>query len=146
MTLSAIEAAKLDKSETVRQDVALGTELRTSQTAITAIETKQAFQAVVYSAEIVADATSGLAITIPYDMNLIDVIVQCTATSGSGTVTVKEGANSITDAIVAAVDGTNNHAGTIDKAYNNILTTDTITAVTNGANDRAIVSLVGYLI
>jgi len=93
-------------------------------------------------ANITADATGGKAITVPFACEIMDVIVQSRATSGSGTVTIKSGANAITDAIIMAVDTTMTRAGTINDAYSTLATTDTITAVTNGATDFGYVMLV----
>ena len=138
MTISAAQAAMLDKSDAVRQACALGTEIKD-------IQDKATYAPIIIKQAITSDCHStGQAVTIPYAFELVDVIVQSRATSASGTVTVKSGANAITDAIVMAVDTTITRAGTINDAYSTIAVTDTITLLTNGANDRGMVMLIGY--
>jgi len=92
---------------------------------------------------ITADATGELAVTIPFDFELVDVIVQARATSGSGTVTVKKGVNAITNAIVMDTDTTITRAGTINDAYSSLVVGDTVTVDTANAADRGLVTLVG---
>ena len=92
-----------------------------------------------------ADATGEKAVTIPYDMEVIDVIVQCTATNNNGTLTLKNG-TAVTDAIACAVDKVIARAGTIDDAYSTLYTTSTVTVDANGGNDRGIMWIIGYRI
>lgn len=91
---------------------------------------------------ITADATSGLAVSVPFDCTIVDVVVQCTTANASGTVTVSDGTNDITDAIVCAVDKTIVRAGTIDDAYSGLSEGDTLTFTTNGAADRGVVEVI----
>ena len=93
--------------------------------------------------EITADASSGLAVTVPFAIKIIDVIVISTASVGSATVKLTDGTNDITDAIVAATDTNVVRAGTIDDAYNEIAAGGTLKVVTNGASDRADVYIMG---
>ena len=104
------------------------------------------YQPIVLKVSIAADATSGQSVTIPYDMYLIDMIVQCNATNGSGTVTLRNGTTAITDAVICAVNHVITRAGTIDDAHEDLLTTDSINVITNGAADRGTVYLIGYAI
>lgn len=96
----------------------------------------------IIEAAITADATGGLAITVPYDLKIVDVIVQCTAANALGTVTVRNVATAITDAIVCAVNKVIGRAGTIDAAQATLLKGGNLNVVTNGAADRGVVSLV----
>lgn len=139
MTLSANEAAELNKNNPMSEKAAIGTEIRNTQV-------KQAYHPICIRVPIVADATSGQSVTIPYDMYLIDVIVQCNVASGSGTVTLRNSTTNITDAIVCAVNHVVTRAGTIDDAHEDLLTTDSINVITNGAADRGTVYLIGYAI
>ena len=100
---------------------------------------------VVVKVTISADATGEKAVTIPYDMEVIDVVVQCTAANSSGTLTLKNG-TAVTDAIICAVDKVITRAGTIDDAYSTLYTTSTVTVDANGANDRGIMWIIGYRI
>jgi hypothetical protein len=98
---------------------------------------------VVVRAVVSADATGGQAVTIPYDMYLIDVIVQCNAANASGTLQLRNGTTAITDAIACATNHAVARAGTIDDAHEDILTTDSINLLANGAADRGTVYLIG---
>jgi hypothetical protein len=103
-------------------------------------------QSSMIAVKVVIDAdyhSTGKAVTIPVDFELIDVIVQARASSSNGTAIVKKSATAITDAIIMAVDTVITKAGTIDDGQSTILTTDTITVLTNGANDRGLVTLIG---
>lgn len=93
---------------------------------------------------ITSDASSGQSVTIPFDMYLIDVIVQATATSTSGTVQLRKATTAITNAIAMATDNTIARAGTIDDTRSTLLTTDSLNVLTNGSGDRGIVVLIGY--
>lgn len=92
-----------------------------------------------------ADATGEKAVTIPYDMEVIDVVVQCTASNGAGTLTLKNG-TAVTDAIACTTDTAIARAGTVDDRYSTLLTTSTVTVDANGANDRGIMWIIGYRI
>ena len=92
-----------------------------------------------------ADATGEKAVTIPYDMEVIDVIVQCTASNGSGTLTLKNG-TAVTNAIACTTDTAIARAASIDDAYSKLYTTSTVTVDANGANDRGIMWIIGYRI
>jgi hypothetical protein len=138
MSISAAEAGKINAALPELQSVGVGTELK-------AIQDKAAYSPIYIKKVISADATgAGGLVTIPYNFELVDVIVQCTASNGGGTVTIKSGTNAITDAIAMATDTNITRAGTINDAYSTITTASTIYADANGANDRGIVILVGY--
>lgn len=111
----------------------------------TIVETLSTGSLCVITAAITADASGvgGLSVTIPFDFELLDVVVQARATSGSGTVTVRKSTNAITNAIVMDTDTTITRAGTVNDAYSAILTTDSINVITAGANDRGLVTLIG---
>lgn len=92
---------------------------------------------------VTATAVAGLSVTIPEGAKILDVIVIATATNGSGSMTVKTGADtpsSITDAITCDTDKEVNRAGTIDDAYN-VVTSDGVKVFSNGADDRGIVHI-----
>lgn len=101
---------------------------------------------VIVKKAVTADATGELSITIPYDMEVVDVIVQCTAGNASGTLTLKNGGNAVTNAIACVTDKVIARAGTIDDAYSTLYTTSTVTVDANGANDRGIMWIIGYRI
>lgn len=101
---------------------------------------------VIVKKAVTADATGELSITIPYDMEVVDVIVQCTAANASGSLTLKKGGTAVTDAIACVTDKVIARAGTIDDAYSTLYTTSTVTVDANGANDRGIMWIIGYRI
>lgn len=101
---------------------------------------------VVVKVTISADATGEKAVTIPYDMEVIDVIVQCTASNGSGALTLKKNGTAVTDAIACTTDTAIARAATINDAYSTLYTTSTVTVDANGANDRGIMWIIGYRI
>ena len=100
---------------------------------------------VVVKVTISADATGEKAVTIPYDMEVIDVIVQCTASNASGTLTLKNG-TAVTNAIACTTDTAIARAATINDAYSTLYTSSTVTVDANGANDRGIMWIIGYRI
>jgi hypothetical protein len=102
------------------------------------------YKAPVYiSAEVAADASStAVSFTIPFACEIVDVIVQARATSGSGTATVRKVTTAITDAIVMAVDTTIVRAGTINDAQSTLAAGDNVNVITNGGTDRGLITLV----
>jgi hypothetical protein len=137
MTLTSAEADKLNKSDVVRQDTELGTEVLNQQTV-------DANTPRIVPFAVTADATSGLSITIPYNMVVVDVWVECTTANVAGTLTLRKATTAITDAMICAVDKVVVRAGTIDNAQSTILTTDSINVISNGAADRGIITILGY--
>ena len=86
------------------------------------------------------DASSGITVTIPRAMTVVDVITQATATSGGGTVTLNPDIPS--GAQTMATDLAIVRAAEIDDSVASLDAGDTITFTTNGAADRGIVTLV----
>ena len=133
MALTATEAAILDKQLPINQQTGLGTEVkRVGDNNLYAVQ---------YA--VTADATSALSITIPYDMIIVDVIVECTTANASGTLTLRKSTTAITDAMICADDKVIVRAGTIDDAQSTILTTDSINVISNGAADRGKITIIG---
>lgn len=133
MALTDREAAIIDNAIPSNQNVNLGTEVKEMQDV-----------GLLYvQFAVTVDATSGLAITIPLDMVVIDIIVECTAANGSGTLTLRKSTTAISDAIICAVDKVIDRAGTIDDAQSTILTTDSINVIANGASDRGKITIIG---
>ena len=99
---------------------------------------------VVVKVVIDADYTGEKSVTIPYDMEVIDVVVQCTAANGNGKLTLKNGGHAVTDALTCAVDTTIVRAANINDAYSTLYTTSTVTVDAAGTNDRGIMWIIGY--
>jgi len=95
---------------------------------------------------ITADATGGLDVFgtagAPFDCEIVDIIVQCRAANASGTAKLTDGTNDISDAVIMAVDKVVTRAGTIDDVYSSISAGDTLQVVTNGADDRGLITIV----
>jgi hypothetical protein len=86
---------------------------------------------------VAADATGGLAIcTMPYAAEVVDVIVFCTTSNTSGTLTLKKATNSISDAIACVTAGAIGRAATLATAYYILASGDILNVVANGAADR----------
>jgi len=101
------------------------------------------YSPVILTYAVTADATGGLAIPVPFNFEILSVMVQCRATSGSGSMQLKKGSTAITDAIACATDKANVRDGSIDDAQSTITTADTLSVWANGANDRALITIVG---
>lgn len=92
--------------------------------------------------EIVVDLTGGLdAIKCPFDLEVLDVIVQARATSASGDVTVRKAANAITNGIIMAADEAVTRAASIDDDYSSFVEGQYINLVTCNAADRGLVTV-----
>ena len=127
--ITSVQAEKLNKNETTNQDVQLGSALRSALIAI--------------DFEVTADATSGLTIPVLYGIKIREVVVQCTATNGAGTLTLRTSTNAISDAIVCAVDTTIGRAGTLDNDYTTIAKDGNLNVISNGAADRGVITVFG---
>ena len=90
---------------------------------------------------VTADATGEKSVEIPFACEVIDVIVQCRAANGGGTMTLKKGSNAITDAIACATDKAIARAGSIDDAYSTLAAGDAVSVDANGANDRGLITI-----
>lgn len=88
-----------------------------------------------------ANATAK-SVTVPFACEVVDVIVQSRAASASGTATLRKVTTAISDAMVMAVDKVIVRAGTIDDAQSSLSAGDDLNVITNGANDRGLVTIV----
>lgn len=127
----------LDKLDISSQKVGLGTILQE-------MGLRQAKQPQIVEFEVTADATGGLSISVPYAMRVFDVIVECRAANAGGTLTLRSGTNSITDAVICAVDKVITRAGTIDDTYSSITTATELNVIANGAADRGMITILGF--
>lgn len=98
--------------------------------------------AVTVKCAITADASSGLEFAVPFAMDIYEVVAICTTANASGTATVSDGTNDISDAVAMAVLDAVDRAATIDSTYSSV--SGSITVTTNGANDRGVVYVTGY--
>ncbi len=92
------------------------------------------------SSELIFDAN------IPFDFEIIEVIVQMQGTSTNGTMKIADGTNDITDAMTVAVDKTIARAGTIDDAYSSLVIGGTLEVVCAGDSVAATIGLVTVIV
>jgi len=128
MALSNNQRLKLNSGSPIDQQVQLGDAVYSAP--------------VLLFASIEADATGGLSITVPFALEVVQVIAQCRTANGSGTATLRNVTTAVTDAIVMAVDKTNIEATTIDDAQSTFAAGGNMNVVTNGAADRGLVTVV----
>lgn len=137
MALTATEAAILDRNNPVNQETGLGTELKNVQDI--QVQTPR-----LVTFAVTVDATGALSITIPFNMVIVDVWVECTTANANGTLTLRKSTTAITDAMICAVDKVIVRVGTIDDAQSTLLTTDSINVISNGAADRGKIHILGF--
>jgi len=144
MALSAANTAIVNRMNEDAQKTAVGTEIARMGNLIDIESAISAYQPLMLNFNVTADASSGLAITIPYSMYITDVIVQCRATVENGTIKLTNGGTDITDTIACATDKALDHAASIDNSKALIDTTTVMKAVSSGATVRGLVSIIGY--
>jgi len=142
MNLTVAEAVKLDQSSPENQVARPGTRIKIVEDAVDVLEAGSG-DLVIQKVSIIADATGAFAFTAKYAMELIDVKVVSTATSGSGTATVRRATTAMTDAIIMAAADVITRAASIIQAAKAITLGESLNVITNGANDRGIVYLYG---
>jgi hypothetical protein len=133
------QAGILNAATPSSQQVQLGTELKEVQDNLSTVETGVIYA--LYGNITAAANSTAKAITVPFACEVIDVIVQCRAANALGTATLRTGTTAITDAIIMAVDKTIVRAGTIDDAASTLAAGDNLNAITNGAADRGLVTV-----
>jgi hypothetical protein len=142
--LKESEAMKLDNDTPANQLVGIGAKTREVQLrtglddGLTGI-----IPALMLTYAITADATGNPVMwTATFPCEVIDVIVQSRAASGSGTATVGKGASAITNAMTMAVDNTMARAGTIARANSTLAIGDTLNVDCNGSTDRGLITVI----
>ncbi len=133
--LSQSLADKVDNASPVNQLAKVGERLKEAQ----------ATGLIVQRVNVTAAANStAKEFTVDYDMVLVDVLVRATATSASGTLTLRRSTTAITDAIACATDVNIDRAASITDAGQALVAGETLNLIANGANDRGEVFLIGY--
>jgi hypothetical protein len=97
-------------------------------------------QKIAVEVDITEDATGGLTFVLPFPLLLTGVTAISTATVTSATVTVSDGTNDITDAIIIATLDARVEASTLDLTYAKVTR---VTLTTVSAADRAKVFIEG---
>jgi hypothetical protein len=88
-----------------------------------------------------ADATGGLDVLVPFDCTVFDVIVQASGSSGSGSVTLSNDGDAVSNAIAMETDKAITRAGTLDLLYTKFSKDDYFTFTTNGAADKGLIKI-----
>ena len=104
----------------------------------------QATGLVVQRVDVTADASAGADFLVDYAMVLLDVLVRATATSGSGTLTLRRLTTAISSAVVCAVDEVLSRTTTITDAGQVLAVGETLNIIAAGAANRGEMFLVGY--
>lgn len=82
----------------------------------------------------------------PFKFEIVDVLIQPRGDSTNGTITIKQGANAITDAMVCAADKTMVRPATIDNAYSTVPKNGNIVVVCAGDTVGNTIALVSLLV
>ena len=137
------EAAKINNDNPTNQLFSVGDRIKELETTEDAIDARVTLleNTTDIVIEVTADGTSGISTLAPYALQVIGVNLLCTATNASGTATLSDGTNDISDAITMAVVDTLGAATTIDLTYATLALGDSLTVTTNGAADRGIVTV-----
>ncbi len=80
--------------------------------------------------------------TVPFKIQILEVIVEPRGASTNGTMKITDGTNDITDAMVVAVDKTMVRAATVDNAYSTIAAGGSLSIVCAG---DAVASTIGLV-
>lgn len=87
---------------------------------------------------VAADATAGKAFTAEVGGTLVDAWVVCTATNGSGTLTLRRVATALTSAIVCAVVNVPSRTALVLTTGSTIVQGEALNVISAGAADRGI--------
>lgn len=133
--LTTAQADKINRINPDTQEAGLGSEVKILGD----------YAPVILTAAVTADATGagGKAITVPFAMEVLDVIVQCRAANGSGSLTLRKSTTAISDAIACSTDKAIARAGSIDDAQSTLAVGDALNVLANGAGDRGLVTIIG---
>lgn len=108
------------------------------------LDTEETYGLISVILPVVADASGAINFTMPsFDFEIMDVVVHATATSGSGTATLRRSTTAMTDAIICATADAVTRAGSIIQAQKNITSAEVLNIITNGANDRGEIIIFG---
>jgi hypothetical protein len=95
--------------------------------------------------EITTGAATIQTVSVPFDIEVLDVIIQPRGASTNGTMKLSNGTNDISNAMVTAVDKTMVRAGTIDNAYSLISSGGTLGIICAGDVVASTVGLITIL-
>lgn len=103
------------------------------------------YDMVVLKLTVGADATGALSFTMPsFNIEIVDIVAQCTASNASGTLTLRRVTTAISSAIVCAVGDVISRSTDVVQAAKNIVASEVLNVIANGAADRGIVYITGF--
>lgn len=85
--------------------------------------------------------TTAKSFTVPFNCTIKDVFVRSKALSGSGTATLRRSSTAITSAMTMATDAAMARTASLVDAQLACTAGETLNVITNGANDRGVVTL-----
>lgn len=110
-----------------------------------AIAVVQANEMVQLTFEITTGSGTIQLVTVPFGIEVLDMIIQARGNSTNGTMKLNDGTNDITDAVVCAVDTTITRAGTIDDSKASIAAGADLGIICAGdtvANTKGLITIV----
>lgn len=128
---ASANADKLNRMNPTAQELKLGTELY-SQTPI-----------IISTAVTAAANSTAVSVTIPCAMRVLFCVCECTASNGSGTLTLRKATTAISNAMECATDKKVVYSASIDDAQSTLAAGDNVNIIANGANDRGVVTIIG---
>ena len=132
--ITAAKADKLNRMHPTFQEMQFGTDV---------YEISQYSPVIISTAVTAAANSTAKSVTIPFAMRVLFVVTECTATSGSGTLTLRKATTAISDAMECATDKKVVYSASIDDAQSTLAAGDNVNIIANGANDRGVVTIIG---
>lgn len=132
--VTAAAADKLNRMHPTFQELQFGT---------AAYEISQYSPVIISTAVTAAANSTAKSVTIPFAMRVLFVVTECTAASGSGTLTLRKATTAISNAMECATDKKVVYSESIDDAQSTLAAGDNVNIIANGANDRGVVTIIG---
>ena len=132
--ITAAKADKLNRMHPTFQEMQFGTDV---------YEISRYSPVIISTAVTAAANSTAKSVTIPFAMRVLFVVTECTATSGSGTLTLRKATTAISDAMECATDEKVVYSASIDDAQSTLAAGDNVNIIANGANDRGVVTIIG---
>jgi len=136
--LTADGARRMNNDNDLNKEFSIGSKLREIQMKAGMNDAGSAISPLlIFTHEVTADSTANPAIlTLPFAVEVVDVIVHCTTSNASGSLTLGKGATAITGALACVTAGALARATTLAVAAYQLVAGDTLNVDANGASDR----------
>ena len=132
--ITAAKADKLNRMHPTFQEMQFGTDV---------YEISRYSPVIISTAVTAAANSTAKSVTIPFAMRVLFVVTECTAASGSGTLTLRKATTAISNAMECATDNKVVYSASIDDAQSTLAAGDNVNIIANGANDRGVVTIIG---